>query len=81
MRNGTLFLFYFVKYLELTFLFIGTSITIGSGLWLVQRILNSIDISSTEMQLLVLIPICLLIILFNLFYNNLLINIRFFCKM
>lgn len=81
MKSGTLGLFYFCKFVELIFLTIWTVLMIGSGTWLVQRIANSVDITSSEQKLLVLVPICLLTALFNLFYNNLLINLRFKCKM
>ena len=81
MRSGTLGLFYFCKFVELIFLTIWTVLTIGSGVWLVQRIANSVDITSSEKQCLVLVPLCLLLAFFNLFYNNLLMNLRFKCKM
>ena len=81
MRSGTLGLFYFCKFVELIFLTIWTVLTIGSGTWLIQRIANSVDISGAETQCLVLVPICLVLTVFNLFYNNLLINLRFKCKM
>lgn len=86
MRSGTLGLFYFCKFVELIFLTIWSVLTIGSGTWLIQRILNSnhnaeYTESNAEFFLLFLIPTCLVAILGNLFYNNLLINLRFLCKM
>ena len=81
MRSGTLGLFYFCKFVELIFLTIWSTLTIGSGTWLMQRIAQMKEITGNDMALLVLIPICILFILGNLFYNNLLINLRFKCKM
>ena len=80
MRSGTLGLFYFCKFVELIFLAVLTVLIFGSGTWLIHRILNSVDISKTERQCLIHVPICLVFAFFNLFYNNLLINLRFKCK-
>ena len=81
MRTGTLGLFYFCKFVELIFLTVWTVLTMGSGIWMVQSIASSVGATPTEQQLVVAIPVCLVLTLFNLFYNNLLINLRFRCKM
>ena len=76
LRPGTLGLFYFCKFAELIGLTILTSLMINSG---VMLIMNIIDVRGKEDHetLLILAPIILVLSVFNLFYNNLLINLRF----
>ena len=76
-RPTTLGLFYFIKFAELVFLTIWTVLMIGSGTWLMQRIGKDNDKSDPAKTLLIMIPVCLVLAVLNLFYNNLLINIRF----
>ena len=78
MREGTLALFYFCKYLELGALSIWTVLMIGQ----ISLILQPIKMdTNTEMQMTILLPIVGVLSLFNLLFNNLLINLRFYCKM
>ena len=79
MREGTLALFYFCKYLELGALLIWTVLMIGQISLILQ---NSPDTSNTtELQMTILLPIVAVLSLYNLLFNNLLINLRFYCKM
>lgn len=77
LRTSTLGLFYFCKYVELIFLTIWTVLMIGSGTWLMQQVGADVDAPSQVKQLMYLIPICLVLSVFNIFYNNLLFNLRF----
>ena len=78
MREGTLALFYFCKYLELGALSIWTVLMIGQ----ISLILQPIKMDTNdEMQMTILLPIVGVLSLFNLLFNNLLINLRFYCKM
>lgn len=76
LRPGTLGLFYFCKFAELICLTIFTVLMINSGITL---ILDIIDVKGKENHtiLLVAASACLVLSVFNLFYNNLLINLRF----
>ena len=76
LRPGTLGLFYFCKFTELICLTILTSLMINSGIML---IINILDVRGKEDHgtLLWLVPIILVLSMYNLFYNNLLINLRF----
>ena len=78
MREGTLALFYFCKYLELGALSIWTVLMIGQ----ISLILQPIKMdNNNEVQMTILLPIVGVLSLFNLLFNNLLINLRFYCKM
>ena len=80
MRSGTLGLFYFCKIIELIFLTVWTVLLLGSAMWLIRNIAATNEPTDTEKTLIYLTPVCMLFALMNLFYNNLLINLRFKCK-
>ena len=77
LRTSTLGLFYFCKYAELIFLTVWTVLMIVSGTWLMQQIGAAVEGPPKSKQLMILIPICLVLSVFNIFYNNLLFNLRF----
>ncbi len=54
---------------------------LGSGLWLVDKISEQSFVAEGDRELIAMVYVCLVIVGFNLFYNTLLINARFFCKM
>ena len=77
LKPGTLGLFYFCKFAELLYLLIITVLMIGSGVSLMQTILSDGSRENSETEILWLVPICSVLAVFNLFYNNLLLNLRF----
>ena len=78
LRSSTLGLFYFCKYAELIFLTVWTVLMIGSGAWLMQKVGADQDFPiNSRNQLMTLIPVCMVLAVFNIFYNNLLFNLRF----
>ena len=83
MKAATLLLYYLVKFAELTFLFSWTILILVSGIWFLNRITDQeeMDEDGKDSQCLVLVPICIVLVIFNLLYNNLLINLRFLAKM
>ena len=76
LRPGTLGLFYFCKFAELISLTIWTVLMMNSGITLIANII-SVIITKNYWTLLIATSICLVLSVFNLFYNNLLINLRF----
>ena len=80
MRQATLGLFYFVKYTELLFLFTWTVLLISSGAWFIEKITEQTDQNDKDIQCIVFTSIAMFLAVWNLFYNNLLINLRFHCK-
>ena len=80
MREATLGLFYFVKYLELIFLVIWSSLLISSGVYFVDKVSEE-KVGDSDTMIYVMTAVTCVLVLFNLLYNNLLINIRFFAKM
>jgi len=81
MKVATLGLFYFVKYLELTFLLVWTTLLIISTAMLIDEITKQVVLESKDTQLIVLTCVCAVLAFFNVLYNNLLINLRFKAKM
>ena len=81
MRQATLGLFYVVKYLELTFLITWTGLLFSSAFYFIDVITEQGDIDSDDRMCIIFTGICLVLVLWNLFYNNLLINLRFLAKM
>ena len=80
MRQATLGLFYFVKFTELLFLFTWTVLMISSGAWFIDKISEQLDQNDKDIQCIVFVSITMFLAIWNLFYNNLLINLRFQCK-
>ena len=81
MRQATLGLFYVVKYLELCFLCVWTGLLFSSAFYFIDLITEQSDINDKDLQCIIFIGISLVLVLWNLFYNNLLINLRFLAKM
>ena len=76
LRPGTLGLFYFCKFAELISLTIFTVLMMNSGISLIADIV-SVKSKEKDVTLIIAASICLVLSVFNLFYNNLLINLRF----
>ena len=76
LRPGTLGLFYFCKFAELISLTIFTVLMMNSGITLIVDII-SVKSKEDQLGLIIAASICLVLSVFNLFYNNLLINLRF----
>ena len=81
MRQATFCLYYIVKYAELTFLFLWTSLIISSALWFIDTITEQSNVNDKDTQCVIFAAITIVLVFFNLFYNNLLINMRFYTKM
>lgn len=79
MKEGTLWLVYICKYFELLFLLGWTIFMIIEGVQYLERV-NKAKKSGLVLANLVMVPICMLLAVLNLLYNNLFINIRFKCK-
>ena len=80
MREATLGLYYFVKYLELIFLCVWSVMLFVSGISLVNKVSEEVE-GDNDTLIYIFTGITLVLVLFNLFYNNLLINLRFLAKM
>ena len=78
MREGTLALFYFCKYLELGALLIWSVLTLSQISLTVQVDYEYFATSPEKFGPLILVAV---LIIYNLLFNNLLINLRFYCKM
>jgi len=81
MRAATLGLFYIVKYMELAFLFVWSGLLLSSSLWFIDRLREQAVIENKDVICICMICGTLVLVLFNLLYNNLLINLRFAAKM
>ena len=81
MRQATLGLFYVVKYTELTFLIAWTGLLFSSAFYFIDLITEQADINSKDRMCIIFTGVCMVLVLWNLFYNNLLINLRFLAKM
>ena len=80
MKEWTLGLLYVTKYIELLFLIILTGLVVSSGISYIVLITERPIDSKDEMNI-AMTAVCLALAAFNLFYNNLLINLRFLAKM
>ena len=80
MRQATLGLFYFVKFTELAFIFTWTVLMISAGVWFIDKIAEQTTQNDKDIQCIVLVSVALFLAIWNLFYNNLFINLRFHCK-
>lgn len=82
MREGTLWLFYISKYLELIFLIVLTILLIIEGIDLMKELetINESARSKKRLPVYIMLPICMVLAVFNVMYNNLLTNLRFKCK-
>lgn len=70
-----------VKYTELLFLFVWTGLIASSTLWFIDTITSQTELEDKDTQCIALAIVSLVIVFFNLFFNNLLLNIRFYMKM
>ena len=80
-KKVTLSLYYFVKYVELAILCIGTGVSISSTMWFVDKITDQTILDDQDAQAIIFSLVSLLLVIMNTFYNSLLINIRFLVKM
>ena len=80
MHQLTLYLFYVVKYAELILLIIGTVLIISGIAKIVDQIRSQAVTTDKDMSLLIMSIVSGVLVTFHLFYNNLLINLRFYCK-
>ena len=80
MRQATLGLFYLIKYAELIFLLVWSGLVLSSTLWFIDQIQEQPEISDKDVQCIVFTIIVLVLVCFNLLYNNLVINLRFLAK-
>ena len=82
MREGTLWLVYICKYIELIYLIVLTILLFIEGIKFMTQVeeLPSPH-GSIKLQVLIMVPICLFLATLNLIYNNLLTNLRFKFKL
>ena len=80
MKPATLGLIYVFKFSELIFLMIWTVLVWQSCISFTQTVWAEQEKEMRDFILMGLLPLCCVLSLFNLFYNNLLINLRFTCK-
>lgn len=80
MKDSTLCLLYLVKYLELAFLFAWTGLIAASGVYYIGLITDRDSGSGDSLNIMATMA-CIILAVFNLFYNNLFINLRFKSKM
>lgn len=81
MRQATFCLYYIVKYTELTFIFLWTGLIFSSALWFIDTVREQETMETKDTMCVVFSIITMVLVFFNLFYNNLLLNIRFYMKM
>lgn len=79
MKISTLILLYFVKYCELVFLIAWTGLIVSSGIYYIGLISDSLDGDSNNSNI-AMVMACIVLAIFNLFYNTLLYNLRFLIK-
>ena len=79
MREGSLWFIYVQKFLELLFLIVVNVLMFVTGIIFLKEVKASPK-SKVSMPCLVLVPICIFLATVNTLYNNLLINMRFKCK-
>jgi len=88
MRKSTLNFYIFIKYVEMLFLFLFTTLIISSGAWIISKLANDSDtfekegtLFSTKRMLLTFTSLSLIIAIWNLFFNTLFTNLRLLAKM
>ena len=81
MKAATLGLVYVFKYTELLFLIAITVLIFTHSITFLQHVVKQIEQTSTDKHLIVTLPVCMVLAAYNLLFNNLLINLRFKCKM
>ena len=81
MRQATLGLFYIVKYMELTFLLTWSGLLFSEAFFFIDQISEQAVIENDDVMCIIFTGVCCVLVLWNLFYNNLLINLRFLAKM
>ena len=70
-----------MRFLELLLVTMLTSLILSSGLWLIDKIRSQNIISDEEVYVMALVVITMIMVIYNLFYNILLSNLRFAVKM
>ena len=61
-------LFYLTKYLELIFLLIMSSMILGSGISLMIKIRDQVELATNDHTTMWMVPVCIVLCVFNLFY-------------
>ena len=79
MKASTLLLLYFTKYLELTFLIAWTGLVCSSGIYYIGLITDRSHGDGDALNI-AAVSACIVLAVFNLFYNTLLYNLRFLIK-
>ena len=79
MKEGTLALFYFCKFLELGALLIWSVLTLSQISLVIQ--MDHPTLMEYKPELFYPLILIAVLIIYNLLFNNLLINLRFYCKM
>ena len=79
MRSATLGLFYFCKYAELAFLSVWTVLIVMEGVKTLQMLQRQAMVEQLTTTF-VLVIVCMVFAVYNLAFNNLLINMRFYVK-
>ena len=80
-KKATVILFNFVKFAELIWIIVLTCLIFAKGINLITMITEQADIKSKDDQCIKSVSISMMLVLYNLFYTNLLINLRFKCKL
>ena len=80
MRQATLGLFYIFKYADLTFLIVWTCLLFRSAFYFIDKITEQAVVESNDRMCIIFTAVCMVLVLWNLFYNNILINLRFLAK-
>ena len=78
---ATLRVYTFVKFFEVVLLCIGTGVCCSSYQWMISKTREQSYVLAENTVTLIMAGVCTLIVILNLFYQNILINLRFFVKM
>ena len=75
----TLKLYYCVKFLELGLTTALTALILSSGLWLIDKIRGQALITEGEVRVIIGVCVTFVFVIFNLYYNHILFNLRLKC--
>lgn len=83
MRKSTVSFYLFMKYVEMSLLFLLTTLIVSSGVWTINKVKNlssTDDFLTDEPELVIGVLLSIIMVTFNMMYNTLLINLRFYVK-
>ena len=80
-KKATVILFNFVKFAELIWITVLTCLIFAKGINFFIMITEQSEIKSKDVQCIIGVSISMVLVLYNLFYTNLMINLRFKCKL